>query len=520
MSEMTAEKLGQRITDAGLLDSRQLEAVWGELGTREVTVDQFTSLLMRRELLTNFQLDRLCKGERSGYFYGNFKVLYLAGTGTFARVYRAVERETGRVVAVKVLRKRFRDDGVMTEQFLREGQIVSGLRHPNVVPIYEVSSNPNAPYLVMEFVEGRNLREMVKIRKKLTPAESMRIIIDILTGLAYAAEKGMSHRDLKLSNVLITSKGRAKLVDFGLAAIRSTETVKDDDSPNARTIDYAGLERASGCRANDPRSDLFFVGCMLYTIVSGHPAMYETRDRIQRLSVSRYQSIKPLLQVDPTVPRAIAALVQKSIELAPEKRYSTPTEMLEDAKKVQARVEAGEAADAQAAAIAAAAGEVVPITPVVKPLSEMEGASRTIMIVESRIEMQDVFREKLKKYGYRVLVFSDPERAIARIEDAATKLVDCVLFSTLGLADDSLEAFNKFGSNEATKKIPAILFVDPKQSDLIKEAKLSDKRVLVSMPLKVKELRATLVNLLGVPVDREIEIELAIEKRGAREMGR
>lgn len=499
MSEISAEKLGQRITDTGLLESRELEAVWGELGTREVPLDQFTSLLMRRELLTNFQLDRLIRGERSGYFYGNYKVLYLTGTGTFARVYRAVERGTGRVVAVKVLRKRFRDDGVMTEQFLREGQIGSTLRHPNVVPIYEVSSNPNAPYLVMEFVEGRNLREMVKVRKKLTPGESMRITIDVLTGLAYAAERGMSHRDLKLSNVLITSKGRGKLVDFGLAAIRSTETVKDDDSPNARTIDYAGLERASGCRNNDPRSDLFFVGCLLYQMVTGQAAMYETRDRIQRLSVSRYQNIKPILQVDPTVPRPIATLVTKAIELAPEKRFSTPAEMLEEAKKVQQRVEAGEVADAAAAAEALAAGETVGSVVIPKLPAEMEGALRTVMIVESRSDMQDVFREKLKKYGYRVLVFSDPERAITRIEDNHTKLADCVLFSTLGLADDALAAFNKFGASDATKNIPAIIFVDGKQADLIKTARLSDKRVLLSMPLKVRELRETLLKLLGTP---------------------
>lgn len=499
MPEMTAETLGQRITDTGLLDSRQLEGVWGELGTREVTLEQFSSLLMRRDLITNFQLDRLIKGERSGYFYGHYKVLYLTGTGTFARVYRAVEKETGRVVAVKVLRKRFRDDGEMTEQFLREGQIGAGLRHPNVVPIYEVSSNTKAPYLVMEFVEGRNLREMVKVRKKLTPVESMRIAVDVLTGLAYAAEKGMSHRDLKLSNVLITSKGRGKLVDFGLAAIRSTETVKDDDSPNARTIDYAGLERASGCRANDPRTDLFFVGCMLYHMVTGVPPMYETRDRIQRLSISRYQNIKPILQVDPTVPRSIATFVQKSLELAPEKRYATPTEMLEDAKKVQLRVEAGEAAEAEAAAVAEASGEPAPV-PIPKLPSEMEGASRAVMIVESRMEMQDVFREKLKKYGYRVLVFSDPERAIARIDDAPDKLIDCILFSTLSLGVEALEAFNKFGGSDATKKVPAILFVDPKQSELIKTAKLSDKRVLLSMPLKVRELRETLLKLLGEPV--------------------
>jgi len=233
--------------------------------------------------------------------------------------------------------------------------------------------------------------------------------------------------------------------------------------------------------------------------VSGVPPMYETRDRIQRLSIGRYQNIKPLLQVDPTVPRSIATFVTKATELSTDKRYTTPSEMLEDAKKVQARVEAGDVADAEAAATAAASGEVVPMA-APKTNEIMEGVDRTIMIVESRMEMQDVFREKLKKYGYRVLVFGDPARAIARIEDSPTKLVDCVLFSTLALGDESLEAFNKFGASEATKKIPAILFVDPKQSDLIKGARLSDKRVLVSMPLKVRELRETLTKLLGEPV--------------------
>jgi serine/threonine-protein kinase len=129
----------------------------------------------------------------------------------------------------------------------------------------------------------------------------------------------------------------------------------------------------------------------------------------------------------------------------------------------------------------------------------MEGASRTIMVVESKMEMQNVFREKLKKYGYRVLVFSDPQRALVRIEDAATKLVDCVLFSTLALGEESLEAFNKFGATASTKQIPAILFVDGKQTDLIKTAALSEHRVLLSMPLKVRELRETLLNLLGAP---------------------
>ena len=161
MSEMTTERLATRILDAGIVDARQLDAVFGEFGTREVPLPEFTSVLMRKGLITNFQLERLIKGERGGYFYGDYKVLYLVGSGTFARVYRAVNVKTGKVVALKVLRKRFREERAQTEQFLREGEIGSRLRHPNVVPIYEVSSDPSAPYLVMEFVEGQNLRSFI-----------------------------------------------------------------------------------------------------------------------------------------------------------------------------------------------------------------------------------------------------------------------------------------------------------------------------------------------------------------------
>src|SRR3954447_18611781 len=201
MSELTAEKLAQRIADTNVIDSRQLDAVFGELGSRDVPLADFSSILLRRGLVTNFQLDRLLKGERSGYFYGDYKVLYLVGTGTFARVYRAVNIKTNKVFALKVLRKRFREERAQTEQFLREGEIGSRLRHPNIVPIYEVSSDPNAPYLVLEFVEGQNLRAFIKAKRKFSAKEAVAIGIDICAGLAYAFEKGMSHRDLKLSNV-------------------------------------------------------------------------------------------------------------------------------------------------------------------------------------------------------------------------------------------------------------------------------------------------------------------------------
>jgi serine/threonine-protein kinase len=242
---------------------------------------------------------------------------------------------------------------------------------------------------------------------------------------------------------------------------------------------------------------LFFVGCILYQMASGTPALFETRDRIQRLSVQRYQNIKPLLQHDPTLPQSLVLMVTKALELSPEKRFATPMEMLEEAKKVQRRIEAGDIAAADAAA-AASGGEVAPVV-VAQPVLEQEGATRTIMIVESKIEAQDLLRERLKKHGYRVLIFSDPLRAVTRFEDADRRPADCVVFSTVNLGRPALDAFNKFGVHPATKDVPAILFVDEKQADLVKAASLSDHRVLLSMPLKVRELRNTLLKLLSQP---------------------
>lgn len=489
-SSLSPEQLTQRIVDAGLVDSRQLESLWAELGTREIELADLTSLLLRKELLTNFQLDRLFKGERSGYFYGDYKVLYLVGTGTFARVYRAVNIKTGRIVAVKALRKRFRDDRDMVEQFIREGKIGMQLRHPNIVPIYESDPLPT-PHMTMEFVEGSNLREFVRVRKKLEPLEALRVAVDILAGLAYASERGHTHRDLKMSNVLITSRGQAKLVDFGLAGMQPTGT-KIDDAANPRTIDYAGLERASGVRNNDPRSDLYFVGVILYNMIAGVSPIGESRDRTARLSIARYQDIKPITVHDPNLPLSLVAFVMRSLELNPEKRHASAKEMHDDAKRLLARLEAGDTSEPDPANPAAASTAAAPV----KIPSEQEGADKTVLVVESRMEMQDLLRDRLKKHGYRVLIFSEPQRALKRIVDADQKVCDCVLFSASDLGEAALEGFNEFGTHEATKELPAILFVDAKQSSLVKRAELGSHRVLLTMPLKMRELRDTLLALL------------------------
>ncbi len=260
MAEQTAESIAQRAFDLNLLSDRQLQEIWGEFGRRNVTVDEFVQLLLRRELMTNFQLERLLRGEKGGYFYGDYKVLYIVAGGSFARVYRAVHKDSGKVVALKVLRRRYSEDTAQTEQFYREGLMGVSLRHPNIVPIYEAISKGNQHYLVMEFVEGGNLRDFMKVRKKFSPIEATKVAVDIAAGLDYAFQRGISHRDLKLTNVLLSSRGQAKLVDFGLAG--ADEKIADEsiagEGMNTRTIDYAGLERRyRGAQGRCPQRHLF-----------------------------------------------------------------------------------------------------------------------------------------------------------------------------------------------------------------------------------------------------------------------
>lgn len=523
MAELSAEQLALLAYDLKLIDERQFELLRTDLGRMAGTSEDFRRSAARHELLTNYQIDRMLKRERTGYFYGDYKVLYLAGKGSFARVYRATHTKTGKIFAVKVLRRQFRDDVTQTELFLREGEVGLLLRHPNIVPVYEVSTDPAAPYFVMDFVEGQNLRDFVKVRKKLPVADCTRLMIDVMSGLAYAAQQGIFHRDLKLSNVLVTSRGTGRLVDFGLYGTRASND-SAAETPNARTVDYVALERSSGSRKNDPRSDIFFAGCMLYQMLTGIAPLPEAKERSQRLSVSRFHNIRPLMDVAPELPRGLSLIVMRAMELAADRRYQTPADMLLELQTFAKR-SANDAASAgpgpdfahvgsgtvggagTAAGGAGMPGAGMPGGAAVgtaaagsaaaqMPSGEQEGANHTVMIVESNSDLQNVLRDKLKKHGYRVLVISDPMRAVERFKEDPSP-AECAMFCAGFIGEPAIEAFNKLADDERTRKVPAVLMLDEHQLNLAPLANLASHRVMLRMPVKVKDVRDTLKALLG-----------------------
>ena len=489
----TPREFLQRIQDLNLATHREIESAMRQINLGDYDIKDVIRVVTAQGLITTLQVEKLMRGDRVGYFYGDYKVLYLIGAGTFARVYRA--EKDGDVFAVKVLRKRFRDEPKEMEQFLREGRMGLKLRHPNIVSITDVVPDVRNPFLVMEFVEGQTLRELVRIRGKLEAPLAVRLLGEVASGLAYAAGLGISHRDLKLSNVLISAEGVAKLVDFGLAALTDrNDPDKMADCPNARAIDYAALERGTGVRKDDPRSDVYFAGNMLYHMLAGQPALTETRDRLARLNVSRFQTITPLPELVPDIPGVVNHLVSRALEFSPDNRIQSAAALQAEAEKTAKLLKEGRTKPASA-------DESYHPEDIDDP--SVEGEGYVVMLVESKAGLQDAVRQRLKARGYRVLIISDPRRALLRFE-GEPELADCVIFGAAELAEEALEAYNAFAGDEMHRETPAILLVDSRQSHIIGKAVRGDNRVMLPLPLKVKELRGALRKLLAGRPKREL----------------
>lgn len=490
MQDLTTEEVASAVIELGLIDSAKMPGVWREIGSHDAPLEQFGSVCVRRELLTGYQWERLRNGYRNGFFYGRTKVLYQAGAGSFARVYRAIAQDNEEILAVKVLRKRFSSDEIKGELFLREGRMGLMLRHPGIVRIEEVGKEGVSSFITMEFVEGQTLRELVKIRKGLDLVRGLDMAAQLIDALVYAHGEGVTHRDLKASNVLISAKGRAKLVDFGLASFVESKSKKDDEIGKLRTVEYAALEAAGGVRGDDVRSDVFFLGSLLYLIFSGRSPFSESRDRAVRADPKRYTDFEPLGRVAPHLPRDLVDVVNKMLSIKPKHRFQTVLAVQEALKPIQLRCTEDESNTTHDLPKKA---KQVSSTKDARPKTTNKPR---IMVVEVSGKSQESLRQFFSKQGFRVLVTENPKRALTRFETVPAP-ADLLLLSSQVLGHDAVSVFNALAQDPYLKKIPALLITSARQSEIVAEAVEDDLRQVVTMPFEASDLLQRVKTLTG-----------------------
>ena len=329
MTEIDAQTFLEQATLIGLITRDQASEARAD--ATDGSVEAIARVLLRKDILTAWQVEKLKKGDLTGFHFGDCKVLFHIAEGTFARVYRGRKIQGNQSVAIKVLRNRFVSDAGAIARFNQEAE--SGLRlvHPNIVQIYEYGENDKRYFMIMEFVEGSNLRDFLRIRGRLKPTEALPLMLGLAKGLKYSLEQGVTHRDIKATNILIASNGQAKLVDFGLATIEGDER-KMAVAHGQRTVDYSALERTCGSPKGDKRSDIFFLGCVFYQMLTGQLPLpeVETDDPLKKMLKRGINSIKPLSEQRHAPDAELCEIIEKMMKVDLQKRYNTMAGVVDD----------------------------------------------------------------------------------------------------------------------------------------------------------------------------------------------
>jgi serine/threonine protein kinase len=467
MGKFDAAAIARLAINAGLFTEGQLRDLLDDLGQRNPDPDTLLRAMERKGILTPWQSQKLTKGDKEGYFLGGYRLLYRIASGTFSRVFRAADPHNGTVVAIKVLRRRWSEQRRTVELFEREGRMGQSLRHPNIVTILDVDFEASSRqyYIVMEFVEGGNLRDFLSIRGKLALPEALRLLDDATSGLTYAYSMGVTHRDIKPTNILISSQGVAKLVDFGLAEI-SSQVEKEDDAKVYRTVDYAGLEKATGVKPGDVRSDIYFLGCTFYEMLTGKSALVLTPDRRARIQADRFLNAPTLRAEDLAAPPGSFELVDHLLvtmmALTPMQRYQTPSALLEAIRDVRHKLD----------------GSVPP-----RPAPP----ERTVFLIEPNRHLQDALRQNLKKVGYRVLLAAEPTAALNRYRQ---KPFDAIILDVGTAGADSLRLFERImgESRRRNHDCAALLILSQDQEELAKTVPSWATVAVLMRPLNLGQL--------------------------------
>ena len=256
-----------------------------------------------------------------------YEIINRIGSGGMADVYKAMDEKLNRMVAVKVLKPEFREDKTFIAKFRTEAQAAAGLSHPNVVNVFDVGEDRGVYYIVMELVEGITLKDYINRKGKLSVKEATSIAIQVSMGLEAAHNRGIVHRDVKPQNIIISTDGKVKLSDFGIAKATSSNTIS---SNVMGSVHYSSPEQVRG-GYSDYKSDIYSLGITLYEMVTGRVPF--DGDTTVAIAIKHLQEeIEAPSKYTPNLPFSLEQIILKCTQKSPDRRYKNMAELIDDLK--------------------------------------------------------------------------------------------------------------------------------------------------------------------------------------------
>ncbi|QEL16515.1 serine/threonine-protein kinase [Limnoglobus roseus] len=324
----TTADLLELIRKSHLLGDSQLEELFQK--SNNSAPDTVVKQLQADGVLTSFQAEQLLKGRHKGFVLGKYRLLDRIGMGGMGQVYLAEHASMKRRVALKVLPPDRGKSEFARERFLRESRAAAALEHPNLVRAYDVEMEGDVAFLVMEYIDGVTLHDLIVRRGKIDPARAAHYLWQIANGLQAIHSFSLVHRDIKPANVLLDRGGVVRILDLGLvrSELDDDALTRGEGAKMVGTADYLAPEQAIECSKVDSRADLYSLGCTAYYLLTGQPPF--PSDKISQKLIAHQTKAPPSLrELVPGIPGALADLVQQLLAKKPGDRPQSAAEVLD-----------------------------------------------------------------------------------------------------------------------------------------------------------------------------------------------
>lgn len=329
------KELKATLTETELVSAAQLDSLLADLPEDDLPADgeALLRLLIAQEIITFYQGQVLLRGKGRSLRLGKYLIQNKLGQGGMGMVFHAKHVSMKREVALKVVSGKVASNSELMQRFQREVQATAKLHHPNIVVAHDASEDRGTAYLVMEYIEGKDLSAIVKKKGPLTISQAINMIRQTALGLEYAHAQGVIHRDIKPSNLFLDHSGNLKILDMGLARFEDEEAAELTATGAVMgTIDYMAPEQALSTKDANAQSDVYSLGCTLWYLLLAKP-MYGGESMIAKVLAHRSQPTPSLLDEREDFPEELQAIFEKMVAKKPENRYASMSELLADLDK-------------------------------------------------------------------------------------------------------------------------------------------------------------------------------------------